>query len=601
MRRPRDLSSSAPGARSWTERRAAHDADRFFEDLMGIRSGGTRGAVGAEPTADAEAEEAERFFEDLMGRSPSRSWLGDGLGETEPQREAEVPWTYDDQQLTDRDRAVDRGRALQQEHTTIEVIRRSDNGKWQVRHRHAVPTGRPPFDDSLRHEKRSLATQRSRVLSAYGYVVRVRREGRGTWRCHIERLGGVPSPQLPSRIGREAQVFRTRLQAMERVRALESVGFRAAAERRALRQWHARITALPTFGTAATAQTITVPGSASGPAPTRPGQPGTVAPRCNLSITSEAELTPPANRARRRIAVTEVVTLRAAGATGEVGWSRTAGEGSLSAETGASVVFTAAELAGNTTIRARDAAGCEATIAFEVVFDYLITPIRLRAIFTGATAERIEAMTQAFNEVYERFAMNTCLRRAHFFAQVLAEVRTRGNPVRESMNYTPERLREVFGYYRDNPGDADRHGRVEGAGGHPADQEAIANHAYAGRNGNGDIASGDGWRFRGRGFLQVTGRANYTAVQQEIDRLLPDSGVDIVANPDDATTTRGGMLSAMAYWSMRNINDVADAGTTDANVDDVTRRINPGGPRQGRRDNFRTTSRVFRVAECHRP
>ena len=101
--------------------------------------------------------------------------------------------------------------------------------------------------------------------------------------------------------------------------------------------------------------------------------------------------------------------------------------------------------------------------------------------------------------------LNSPERLAHFFGQVLQEVGQRIRLV-ESLDYRADRLGSIFSYFRRNPDEALLYGRTAD---HPADQEAIANRAYADRNGNGNVESGDGWRFRGRGLKQVTSRANY--------------------------------------------------------------------------------------------
>lgn len=95
--------------------------------------------------------------------------------------------------------------------------------------------------------------------------------------------------------------------------------------------------------------------------------------------------------------------------------------------------------------------------------------------------------------------------------------------------------------------------------------ERIANLVYAGRNGNGDEASGDGWRFRGRGLLQVTGRSNYRAVGEGL-------GQPFVARPQLLAEPRWACRSAAWWWQRNGLNKMADA----ARFEDITRRINGG-------------------------
>ena len=95
--------------------------------------------------------------------------------------------------------------------------------------------------------------------------------------------------------------------------------------------------------------------------------------------------------------------------------------------------------------------------------------------------------------------------------------------------------------------------------------ETIGNTIYAGKNGNGDVDSGDGFRYRGRGFLQVTGRGNYRMVGKMMDQPVEDSP-DMLGEPAFAAQ------SAARYWKMRGINDAADAD----DVGMVTQLVNGG-------------------------
>lgn len=95
--------------------------------------------------------------------------------------------------------------------------------------------------------------------------------------------------------------------------------------------------------------------------------------------------------------------------------------------------------------------------------------------------------------------------------------------------------------------------------------EALANAAYAGRDGNRDEASGDGWRYRGRGLFGLTGRANYAAAGISLN-------LDLLGNPDLAAQPNGAVLTALWFWRMRGCNAQAAAD----NVEGVTRLINGG-------------------------
>src|SRR5690242_19773487 len=92
---------------------------------------------------------------------------------------------------------------------------------------------------------------------------------------------------------------------------------------------------------------------------------------------------------------------------------------------------------------------------------------------------------------------------------------------------------------------------------------AIANRVYANRIGNGDEQSGDGWRFRGSGYLQLTGRANYKAIGALI-------GVDLVANPDMVRAPASAARVAFAFWDAKGLSALADVGDVEA----ITERVN---------------------------
>ncbi|AKT38418.1 glycoside hydrolase family 19 protein [Chondromyces crocatus] len=225
-----------------------------------------------------------------------------------------------------------------------------------------------------------------------------------------------------------------------------------------------------------------------------------------------------------------------------------------------------------------------------------ITKEQMKEIFTSAADDKLQGITDAFNEAFEKFEINTCLRKSHFFAQIREEVGPSITTLAENMNYSVEGLKSTFKYFRDNPNEAALYGRSPGK---PADQQAIANRAYANRIGNGNIASGDGWQFRGKGYIQLTGRSNYQNVQTEIDSKYPGSGIDIMQNEGDILTVRGGMISAMAYWTMNNLNIKADMGARDEDVNRITAVVNFHTKSYAdRRTHFKQTRKTFKLSQC---
>jgi len=146
--------------------------------------------------------------------------------------------------------------------------------------------------------------------------------------------------------------------------------------------------------------------------------------------------------------------------------------------------------------------------------------------------------------------IDTPLRVAHALAQQSVETGGFSKMV-ESLDYSVDGLRKTFGKHRISDADCQRLGRKPGS---PADQEKIANIVYGGSFGLkqlGNNQPGDGWRFRGRGAKQTTGRANYTDVKNV-------TGIDVVSNPDLLADPDMGMNAACIYWKAKNCNKFAD-------------------------------------------
>jgi putative chitinase len=105
--------------------------------------------------------------------------------------------------------------------------------------------------------------------------------------------------------------------------------------------------------------------------------------------------------------------------------------------------------------------------------------------------------------------------------------------------------------------------------------ELIANRIYANRIGNGNEASGDGWRYRGRGYIQLTGKSNYQAFHNWLNAGKP-APVDIMGNPDLVATAPYNLLSAAWFFTENKIWALCDKGVDKATVTNVTKKINPG-------------------------
>jgi putative chitinase len=152
----------------------------------------------------------------------------------------------------------------------------------------------------------------------------------------------------------------------------------------------------------------------------------------------------------------------------------------------------------------------------------------------------------------------TPVRAAHFFAQTAHE--TGGFKLfTENLNYSVDGLQKIFGKYF--PGTLEES--------YAKNPQKIANRVYASRMGNGNEASGDGWKFRGRGALQLTGKENYKAFSDYLKKP------EIITNPDLVATTYS-FESAMFFFDKNKLWSICDQGINDAAILALTKRINGG-------------------------
>ena len=169
-----------------------------------------------------------------------------------------------------------------------------------------------------------------------------------------------------------------------------------------------------------------------------------------------------------------------------------------------------------------------------------------------------QVVIDSIPEVASKFGINTPLRVAHFLAQCGHE--SGGFRVTsENLNYSAKGLRGIFKKYFPTDAIANAYQRQP---------QKIANKVYANRMANGSEASGDGFKFRGRGYIQLTGRDNYTQFGKAI-------GVDIPSNPD-LVSSKYALASAAWFWSKNGLNKLADAGASDSAVTSITKRVNGG-------------------------
>jgi putative chitinase len=158
-----------------------------------------------------------------------------------------------------------------------------------------------------------------------------------------------------------------------------------------------------------------------------------------------------------------------------------------------------------------------------------------------------------YKTLLDSYGINTPLRLSHFFAQIEHESNLK--PISENLNYGASGLIRVFRKYFTD---------LEAIN-YANQPQRIANRVYANRMGNGNEKSGEGWLYRGRGFIQITGKENYF-------RLANDTDLDCLKNPDLLLQEANAMLSALWFWKLKGLNKLADKN----DIKGITKAINGG-------------------------
>ena len=165
---------------------------------------------------------------------------------------------------------------------------------------------------------------------------------------------------------------------------------------------------------------------------------------------------------------------------------------------------------------------------------------------------------QALSQLLPDYEINTAQRSAAFVAQCSHE--SAGfTALKENLNYKAVTLRKIFPKYFPSDDLANAYANM------PNKQEAIANRVYASRMGNGDEHSGDGYRYCGRGLIQLTGKSNYQSFADSLEMNVEDV-------PEYLATFEGAAQSACWFWESNNLNQWADKG----DILTLTKRINGG-------------------------
>lgn len=186
----------------------------------------------------------------------------------------------------------------------------------------------------------------------------------------------------------------------------------------------------------------------------------------------------------------------------------------------------------------------------------MLSKSKIRALFPRAPEDRLAAFARQNGDLFQRFGIDANPTRLGFFlAQVGHE--SGGLTVKaENMNYSAKRLTQVW---------PSRFPSLAAARPFARNPEKLGNNVYANRMGNGPPETGDGYSYRGRGYIQITGRDGY-------EKVGAIAGLKLVDEPDLAVDAKHALLVACAFWKWKKLNPLCDGG----DFVKVTRRINGG-------------------------
>jgi putative chitinase len=196
----------------------------------------------------------------------------------------------------------------------------------------------------------------------------------------------------------------------------------------------------------------------------------------------------------------------------------------------------------------------------------VITAELLRGVMPKLTLARAETFVAPLNGSFARYSINTAKRMAAFLGQV-AEESNQLRHLEEGLYYSSaNHLKATF---------PTKFKTVDAAG-YTKNPEKLANYVYADRLGNGNTASGEGWKYRGRGLIQLTGKSNY-------QKFMDATGVDVITKPELLLEPRYAVLSATWFWNQMKLNDWADKD----NYKVLTKRVNSASLGFKEREAFR--------------
>jgi putative chitinase len=180
---------------------------------------------------------------------------------------------------------------------------------------------------------------------------------------------------------------------------------------------------------------------------------------------------------------------------------------------------------------------------------------KINRAFPLAPKEQIESLYEGFIDTFLMFDINDPIRISAFLAQCAHESANFTKTV-ENLNYSLSALRRVFPKYFPTDAIASKYQRKP---------QKIASRVYANRMGNGSELSGDGWLYRGRGLIQLTGKTNYIQCGKDLN-------LDLLNNPDSVAQTPLSTITAGWFWDKNKLNLIADK----EDIVTLTKRINGG-------------------------
>ena len=245
--------------------------------------------------------------------------------------------------------------------------------------------------------------------------------------------------------------------------------------------------------------------------------------------------------------------------------------------------------------------------------DYPFTLSMLKQVFTDIKKDQeyiLQEMVDELNrrdtdgvQMYVKYKLDTRHRLEHFFGQCVVEVGSSFHELTESLDYSVDGLMS-FSYFKNHPDEAKKHGRNKSEN-QLADQEAIANIVYADENRPKDLQlgntqEGDGWKYRGRGMIQITGREIYTKFNEYAHEMkLVDDEVNFIDKPQlIAENITYAFMSAAYYWNKETnkLYDIADESKSDSGnesvVNKITNIINSGASKENRTERVNSYKRI---------